>query len=244
MTKIINLISGPRNISTALMYSFAQRSDTEVVDEPFYAYYLSQTGKEHPGRDEVLSTMESDALKVINMLQNHTEKPVLFVKNMAHHLCMENLDFLHGYTNVFLIRDPKQLIASFAQVIKQPDMQDIGVEAEYRIYEQLIAKGEQVVVVDSNEVLKDPEFVLTQLCEKLGISFVRDMLSWTAGPIKEDGIWAKYWYRTLHKTAGFAKQISSSRVLPEHLFPLHRKAKPYYDKLFEKAIKAPHVTEI
>ena len=41
--KRICLWSGPRNISTALMYSFAQRDDTAVYDEPLYAHYLSKT---------------------------------------------------------------------------------------------------------------------------------------------------------------------------------------------------------
>ena len=49
--KIINLISGPRNLSTALMYSFSQRPDTVVIDEPFYAHYLVTTGIDHPSRE-------------------------------------------------------------------------------------------------------------------------------------------------------------------------------------------------
>ena len=56
-TKIIHAISGPRNISTALMYSFASRPTCLVVDEPFYGIYLKNNNLAHPGRDEILSQM-------------------------------------------------------------------------------------------------------------------------------------------------------------------------------------------
>ena len=68
--KIINLISGPRNLSTALMYSFSRRPDTKVIDEPFYAHYLSKTGIDHPGKEETLSFMSSDITKVIKHIKN------------------------------------------------------------------------------------------------------------------------------------------------------------------------------
>ena len=52
MSKIITLWASPRNISTALMYSFSQRRDVKVIDEPFYAYYLTHVNPNvnHPGK--------------------------------------------------------------------------------------------------------------------------------------------------------------------------------------------------
>ena len=79
--KIINLISGPRNLSTALMYSFSRRPDTKVVDEPFYAHYLSTTGIDHPGREETLSYMSSDIDKIISDIFSTKNCDVLFLKN-------------------------------------------------------------------------------------------------------------------------------------------------------------------
>ena len=46
----IAMWSGPRNISTAMMRSFENREDTFVIDEPFYAFYLSHSGFNHPGK--------------------------------------------------------------------------------------------------------------------------------------------------------------------------------------------------
>jgi hypothetical protein len=86
--KRISLWSGPRNISTALMYSFAQRKDTKVHDEPLYGYYLSHSPAKtyHPGAEKVIQTLENDGRKVVEMMLQNTEKPVLFFKNMTHHL--------------------------------------------------------------------------------------------------------------------------------------------------------------
>ena len=68
--KRICLWSGPRNISTALMYSFAERSDTLVYDEPLYAHYLktSKAKKYHPGSKEILNSMENNGIKVIDII--------------------------------------------------------------------------------------------------------------------------------------------------------------------------------
>ena len=67
MNKRICLWSCPRNVSTALMYSFAQRRDTKVFDEPLYAHYLLQSGVEHPARGEVLKFQENDGNKISNI---------------------------------------------------------------------------------------------------------------------------------------------------------------------------------
>src|SRR5690554_2698704 len=105
--KRICLWSGPRNVSTALMYSFAQRRDTKVFDEPLYAHYLSQTNAKtyHPMAKEVLESMENDGKKVIEIMRTSTDKPILFFKQMTHHL--ENIDcgFLPEMINIILTRD-------------------------------------------------------------------------------------------------------------------------------------------
>ncbi|HHZ66240.1 MAG TPA: hypothetical protein EYN51_12235, partial [Flavobacteriales bacterium] len=91
--KKIALWSGPRNISTALMYSFANRSDTAVVDEPLFGYFLKHTGVWRPSRKEVLATMETNAINIMDTLLNPpTDMPVYFMKHMANHLIDLNLD--------------------------------------------------------------------------------------------------------------------------------------------------------
>lgn len=236
---IINLISGPRNISTALMYSFAQREDTLVIDEPFYGNYLSRFNVDHPGKEEIIASMLLDFDKILaDIFEKQQQSEVVFIKNMAHHLIEMDLGFLRNMTNVFLIRDPKQLIASFAQVIPNPTMQDIGVKRQTELFEFIKTFQPEVPVTDSSEVLKNPEKVLKELCQKLGLPFTAKMLSWDPNKSVVDVPWAKYWYANVQKSSGFEKQPSSNRELPKHCEPLYTEAKPLFEKLYQHAIKA------
>lgn len=237
--KRIHLISSPRNISTALMYSFGNRSDTAVVDEPFYANYLSRVEIKHPGQEEIMTALPVALDSVIEeyVLKDFgTEN--LFVKNMAHHIYGIDYSFAIGLDNLFLIRNPKHLICSFEKVIPNPTMRDIGVKAQFEIYQNLIDAKANTVVVDSNELLKNPKKVLSIICDRLGVSFNPDMLSWEAGPRKEDGVWAKHWYDNVHRSTGFEKQRKKDRILPEHLKPLCEEANHYYEIMYEHSIKA------
>tara|TARA_B100000886_G_scaffold173669_1_gene118826 strand:+ start:4472 stop:5179 length:708 start_codon:yes stop_codon:yes gene_type:complete len=232
--KIINLISGPRNLSTALMYSFSRRPDTTVIDEPFYAHYLSTTGIDHPGREDTLKFMSADINEVLSNIFSNQKCEVLFLKNMAHHHQQMKLDFLENMTNLFLVRNPHQLIASFAQVIENPTMQDIGLEKSWELFN--IVKSQNPIVIDSGEILKDPKGLLKKLCKKLQIKFYDEMLSWKKGGIKEDGPWAKFWYKNVHNSKGFTQQKTSSRELPKNCQSLYIESLKYYDKLSSNSI--------
>lgn len=233
---IINLISSPRNISTATMYSFAHHGAFKVMDEPFYAYYLKHTGTDHPGKEEIIESQPTTVDQVISWIdQTQSENEHVFIKNMAHHLIDMDLEFLQNYTNVFLIRDPSQLITSFAKVITSPKMTDIGVKRQFEIYQYL---NEECIVLDSNEILADPKGVLEKLFNKLGIAFSDQMLNWPAGAIPEDGIWAKYWYKSVHQSTGFSKSISKEPQIPDHCQDLLNEALPYYHALKQHAISS------
>jgi hypothetical protein len=235
--KILNLISGPRNISTALMYSFAQRDDIAVFDEPFYAIYLSKSGADHPGRDAVLRTQSLDEALVKKEI-GESKMPISFVKNMAHHMEVMNDPFITNAVNIFLIRDPYQIIASYSQVIEKPVMRDIGIEYQFELFSLLHKQGEKVIVVDSGQILTNPEKVLKQVCHDCSIGFQPAMLTWRSGPKPYDGVWASYWYANVHRSTGFERQKTSSRVLRDDLKPLYQQAQFYYEKLLPFSLKA------
>jgi len=238
--KRIHLISNPRNLSTALMYSFAQRSDTQVVDEPFYGYYLTQRPDVgHPGKEEVLTSMETDSQAILEkVIFGEYEQPVLFIKNMAHHFVGLHQQFITRLSNLILIRDPKQLISSIAQQMQEPTVEDIGSQKQYELYNYLLTNGNRPVVLDSGELLKNPPQILRKVCDALDIPFEERMLSWQAGPRPEDGVWAKYWYHNVHQSTGFSRQPTSDRPLPAHLEDLYQTAQPFYAALYENSIKA------
>lgn len=219
------------------MYSFAQRSDTRVVDEPFYGYYLKLTGADHPGKEEIIARMETDQKNIVEALLSFHEKPVLFIKNMAHHHIDIEERFYREVVNIFFIRDPMKIISSYAQVRSNPTMNDIGIKKIHELYHYVKQLGQQPPVIDSGELLKSPKRMLQQVCELIGIPFEESMLSWTAGPKPYDGVWAKYWYENVHRTTGFEPQATSNRQLPEHLLPLYEESLPYYQELFKQSIK-------
>jgi hypothetical protein len=238
MPKIVHLISGPRNLSTALMYSFSRRSDTKVQDEPFYGHYLKVTGLDHPGKEEVMAGMDCDSIQVLSDINQFSEAPVFFLKNMAHHLIEMDLSFLSNVENLFLIRNPHQLIASFAKVIYNPTVQDVGLKHEWELFDKIMNSGKnKPIVLDSGVLLQNPQLVLTKVCVALGLSFEENMLSWPKGGIKEDGIWAKFWYANVHDSTGFERQQTSERPLPDHCLALYEEVLPYYEKLSVHAIK-------
>ena len=240
MTKTrICVWSGPRNISTALMYSFANRTDTRVIDEPFYAHYLKCTGVAHPGREEILAAVDNDADKVISeVVLKDYEEPVLFIKNMAHHLTEMRTDFLDELINVFLIRNPEEVITSLIKNLPDPVMRDTGFKMEYEIFDSLRMKGMKPLVIDARELLMDPEKILKAFCEKVNIPFEPQMLAWDKGPRPEDGIWAKYWYENVHNSTGFVAYQPKNQPVPPALNTLLESCQHYYSLLYQEALKA------
>ena len=237
MNKIICLWSCPRNMSTALMYSFAQREDTQVFDEPLYAHYLKVSGASHPARKEALQSLENNGNKVVQKVILQKSKKVLFHKLMTHFLIDIDTAFLSKVSNIIFIRNPEEIIASYSKVIPNPKLEDIGIKQQYELYLSLEKQGNLPIVLDSNSLLKNPELMLHKLCDILEILFDKKMLKWKRGARKEDGIWAKHWYANVHNSTGFLPytgkeiQLSGSNVM------LAKKCKHYYEFLTAKSIQ-------
>jgi hypothetical protein len=221
--------SGPRNISTAMLRAFGARADTSVVDEPLYAHYLAETGLEHPGRAEVLASQSTDWREVVRELTGPLPDGVKihYQKHMAHHL-LPGIDraWLGEVTNAYLVRDPSEVVASYARVREEPTLDDLGYPQQVEIHR---AYGGPVI--DARDVLADPAGMLAVLCEALGIEFDQRMLRWEPGPRSSDGVWARYWYDSVLRSTGFAPYRPPSDELPERLRPLVDAARPLYEEL-------------
>jgi Sulfotransferase domain len=199
--------SGPRNISTALMRAWENRSDSVVVDEPFYAHYLAATGVDHPGRDEVVAVGETDWRVVVDQLLGPVEPGVrvFYQKQMAHHLTDQVDDFgwLASLHNVMLIRDPAEVVSSYVKSRSTVTADDIGVLRQLSMYDELASSGIRPRVIDSADFLADPRRFLSALCVELGLPFEESMLSWPPGRRDTDGVWGPYWYDAVWKSTGF-----------------------------------------
>ena len=238
--KTICLWSGPRNVSTALMYSFAQRVDTQVIDEPLYGHYLRVSDAQHPGRNEVMARMSCNGGEVMaELLERSPAEPVnlLFLKQMAHHLVDIDTRFLDRTGNILLIRDPGEMLQSLTIQLPHAGLADSGLAMQWQLYLDLVANGQQPAIVDCRELLLDPAGILSRLCQSLNIEFDAAMLSWPAGRRKEDGIWEKYWYQSVHESTGFAP-YEAKPPCPETLHNLLDECQPYYDLLFAQALRA------
>ena len=198
----IAMWSGPRNLSTAMMYAFGNRPDFAVWDEPFYAPYLAATGADHPMRDAILATHETDPAKVAARCAGPVPdgKEHFYMKHMPHHMIDGfPLDWARDCVNIHLIRHPARVIASYGAKRDTMTLDDIGYPQQTALYETLGG-----IVIDSADIRADPEGMLKKLCDIIGLSFDDRMLSWPAGPRKDDGIWAAHWYEAVHRSTGFA----------------------------------------
>jgi len=239
MTLRIQCWSGPRNISTAFMYAWAQRPDTTVVDEPLYAAYLARFDRGHPMVDAVLTAQSSDPRQVIEeVILGPCETPVLFMKQMAHHLRgLSDTSFLGMTENIFLIRHPDDMLRSLSVQLPDCDLDDTGLPEQVDVLVRVLAAGGHPVVVDSRSVLADPAGVLAAVCARIGLEFTDAMLSWPAGPKPYDGAWAPAWYANVHESTGFgAPRPSRHDPLPRRFEPILADALPLYERLAEYAV--------
>lgn len=235
----IAMWSGPRNLSTAMMYSFGARSDCAVVDEPFYAAYLAQTGLAHPMRQDILAAQPRDPERVIDTLLGPVPggKPHFYQKHMTQHMLPSiPRDWMADVTNVFLIRHPARVVASFGAKYDNPTLDDIGFAQQADLYDHIRALGQTPIVIDSADIRRTPEAMLRKLCDAIGLPFDPAMLSWPAGGHKDDGVWAPHWYGSVHGSTGFAAAEGPLPDLPPDRAALARDALPFYEKLAQVKI--------
>jgi hypothetical protein len=240
----IAMWSGPRNISTAMMYSFGNRPDCEVWDEPFYAFSLKERGNDHPLKADIMAHYESRYEEVVARCVGPplSGKSVFYQKHMTHHM-------LPGYdrrwilklTNAFLIRDPARVLSSYIRKWEKVSLRDIGIVEQWEIFELVAsARGVPPVVIDADDVLADPHSILPALCQALNIDFLPAMLSWPKGPKPFDGLWGSHWYNSVHASTGFERRKPEPTVkLPSSLQRIADDAAPLYQKLRHFCLNIP-----
>jgi len=227
----IAMWSGPRNISTAMMRSWENRSDTAVVDEPFYACFLQATGIVHPMQEEVLASQSTNWDTVVDQVLttdlstslptglsagHATRQAIQYQKHMTQHMVSElNEEWFSTLRHAFLIRHPAEVVASYAQKRDQVNAEDIGFARQREIFELAQSLGFEPPVIESRDVLMNPGASLRLLCSALDVPFDEHMLSWPVGTRESDGVWAPHWYESVENSTHFApyveKEISLNR---------------------------------
>jgi hypothetical protein len=231
----IAMWSGPRNLSTAMMYAFAARGDCVVWDEPFYAAYLEATGIEHPMRDAIIEAHDPDPDHIAATCKGPVpqHQRLFYQKHMTLHM-IDGFDrrWMRACTNVFLIRHPARVVASYAKKREGPTLADIGFVQQAELFDEVAGwSGTPPIVIDSDDIRADPEGMLRKLCGALGIDFTLKMLRWPAGGNAADGVWASHWYAAVHRSTGFEGAEGPLPALGGVYADLASQALPYYDRL-------------
>lgn len=233
----IAMWSGPRNISTAMMRSFENRADCAVSDEPFYGSYLTRTGLDHPMAVEIMADMDCDFESLAAALQGAAPggAPVWYQKHMSQHMLPgDDLSWSDRMVHCFLIREPEEMVASYAAKREDAVAADFGFERQWELFEHVRDRiGCIPPVLDAADVLRDPRRALTALCQAIGIPFDPAMLSWPAGQRKSDGIWAAVWYQAVERSTGFRPYDKKEIVLPPRLQAVASSCRPAYDRMAE-----------
>lgn len=232
----IAMWSGPRNISTAMMRAWENRADTFVTDEPFYAHFLAHSTVEHPGQKEILASQSTDWQEVVEqcLTSEMSGCTVHYQKHMTHHVPSHiSLQWLSKLTNIFLIRAPDAVIASYSK--SRPDLtaSDLGFVQQARLFttvkEQLDATP---LVIDSVKLLEQPRKAMELLCKHCGIPFDEGMLQWPAGKRESDGVWAPYWYSSVEASTGFSAPRKQQSIALDRLQQkMADECQPYYEAL-------------
>ena len=231
----IAMWSGPRNISTALMRSFENRTDAYVTDEPFYAYFLKNSGEIHPAREQILKVQSSNWDEVSAMLTGNIpkDKNVWYQKHMAHHVFDDsNLEWTKDVINCFLIREPKEVINSYIKRFDLKNALQLGYSQQLKILNFIKdISGKEPIVMNAKDVLMDPETQLRGLCERVGVDFTSDMLSWPLGTRDTDGVWAPHWYSEVEKTTGFQPYTYANTSIEEKWSKIYESCLPDFELL-------------
>jgi Sulfotransferase domain len=226
----IAMWSGPRTVSTAMMRSWENRADTVVVDEPLYAHYLVATGIDHPGRDQIIASQDPDWQRVATSLTSDPLPPgrrIYYQKHMTHHVVPAiDRETLRPLRHAHLIRDPRDLLASYSKVRTEPTLDDLGLRQQVELFAEFGGP-----VLDSRDLLRAPEAALRALCAALEVTFDPAMLSWPAGPRETDGVWAPHWYDGVWASTGFSAYRPSTNQVSERLEPLLTRCLPFYEQL-------------
>jgi len=228
--------SGPRNVSTALMRSWSSRNDTFVSDEPLYAYYLKKTKLKHPMYSEIINYYPNNLDDIIFKLttENIHGKKIWYQKHMAHHLIdLNKIDWIRNFHNCFLIRDPLEVIHSYSEKHNLKKIEDLGYLQQYEIIKFLEKSNISFSVIDSSDLLTNPENVLSSWCKKININFDILMLSWEKGNHKEDGIWWKHWYDNVINTTGFQKYQKKDISIENKFDSIYNESMKYYNYIKE-----------
>ena len=235
--KPVALWAVPRSVSTALERVFVERGDFKVFHEPFSAtyYYSPERRSDRFAGKEVKE--EYGHGKILARMLEHLEKPVYF-KDMAYHVAgFMTPEFVSRFTNTFIVRDPTPVIASLNSFWPDFTFEETGYEQQHRLFWLAVENGEDPAVVDAADLTADPEGTIRAYCEKLGVEFMPEALSWEPGEVPGWEMW-KEWHEEAQESTGIKSQpLEDETEVPAGLEDIYERCLPYYEELYERRLR-------
>lgn len=238
---IIFLWTHPRSVSSALERVMLQRGDMQTLHEPFiYLYYLGDANKtllhfdphfhgqaQHPQSYQAIKSM---------ILDTAVQAPI-FVKDMCYYVSKyidTDKAFLREVKNTFLIRTPARSIPSYYKLDPEVSCDEIGLDAVYK-HAMLVADitGEMPIIIDAEDLIRDPKGTLRAYCQALGIRFIEASLNWGDDALPKEWMHVAGWHTDLSGSSGIGRVQRAATSLDDapHLRQLCDYHMPYYEKL-------------
>jgi hypothetical protein len=149
---------------------------------------------------------------------------------MTHHMIGSfDLGWMAQCRNVFLIRTPARVVASYARKRQQATLADLGFSRQAELFARECDRlGSAPPVIDADDVLANPRCALAKLCDELKIPFSERMLNWPPGRRASDGVWAAHWYEAVERSTGFEAPQTQTDAVDALLV---QQALPYYARM-------------
>lgn len=231
----------PRSISTAFERVFVERGDFKVFHEPFSASYYYSEKRRSARYADAEPKEEYNPENVLTKILGYEEKPVFF-KDMAYHVAgFMNREFVSKFTNTFIIRDPKPVISSLNRFWPDFTLEETGYEQQHRLLNLAIENEEEPAIVDASDLTENPEGTVAAYCQKLGIPFMPEALSWEPSKVPDWEMWEE-WHGEAEQSTGIKRQpLEDDTEIPEGLEEVYEHCLPFYEELYEKRLRPTQV---
>jgi hypothetical protein len=227
----------PRSVSTALERVFVERGDFKVFHEPFSVSYYYSPGRRSERFAATETKQEYGYEEILDLMLGVEEKPVYF-KDMAYHVAaVMDDEFVSRFTNTFIIREPAPVISSLSSFWPDFTLEETGYEKQHRLFELAVQNGEDPAVVDAADLTADPAATIRAYCEKLGVPFMPESLSWEPGEVPEWEMWTE-WHEEVQDSTGIKREpLEDDTGVPAGLESVYESCLPYYEELHARRVR-------
>jgi hypothetical protein len=229
MTKnpIIALWCHPRSMSTAMERVMRERGDCQCFHEPFmYDYYLHRKVRVMP-HFEPQGDRPVKYQAIRNELVQSSDNAPVFFKDMSYYMVPQlfaDPDFALSIRNIFLIRDPRLSIASYAKLDAQLSLEEVGVEAIWHHVNWLREQsGSTPVILQAEAVQHDPKAGVARLFQAAGLDSVDGVLDFSGDTPMQWG-----------DVSGWHNDVINSDGIRKIVTPINS------DEVFQRAVEQRH----